>query len=298
MKKLVYGLIFLCLAALSPSGHAGQMSLLGAGSGVFVAPPTPLLDTLAATASHAYGTRLLRAAYAGSALQVARTSDSTTQNIGFDGSNNLNTSTLATFCAATTCGVSLWYDQIGSANCVNATVATQPRLYFSGAVEVINSHAAPRWGVVTTSGCLVTQSLLAQPNTIAIAGRHNSQTAGHWTDGTTSTPRSLIGVSGTTLYAIFAGTNLTGGTLDTSTHALIGIFNGASSSLILDGTAIISGNAGTQGLNNFDIGDANGGSGIVSMNGNIGEFITFNSSISGADQVLIRTSWQSYWGTP
>lgn len=291
-KFAILALALLCLFGLT---DATWLPLL------VPAPTGKLLNTLAATASHAYSTRKLLTAYAGSAVQVARTSDSTTQNIGFDGSGNLDTTSLATFCAATTCGVSLWYDQIGSANCVNATTATQPRLYFSGAVEVINSHAAPRFGVAAASGCVVTQTLLAQPNTIAIAGKHITQVVnGHWTDGLTSTPRSIVGVSGSpaTLYDLFAGSNLTGGTLDTASHAMIGIFNGVSSSLILDGTAIISGNANTQGINNFVIGAANGGAGFVAMNGNIGEFIVFNSSISGGDQTLIRTSWQSYWGTP
>lgn len=269
------------------------------------APTGKLLNTLSATASHAYSTRKLLTAYAGSAVQVLRTTDSTTQNIGFDGSGNLDSAALNTFCTGATCGVSIWYDQIGTANCSAGAAINQPRLYLTATVDTLNSHPAPLFGVTNAnSPCTVTQSLLAQPNTIAFATKHNSQVVnGHWTDGATSSPRNIIGVSGSpaTTYQLYAGTTgLTGGTLDTSTHAVIGIFNGASSSLTVDGVVVIPTGTtpGSQGLNNFVIGAANGGGGAIGMKGYIGEFITFNSSISGADQALIRTSWQSYWGTP
>lgn len=277
---------------------AGWLPLFGPQS---AGPPTPLLDTLSATARVAYSTRKLRAVYAGSAIQVARTSDATTQNIGFDANNDLDTTALATFCAATTCGVSIWYDQMGLANCAQGAAVAQARIYGGGAVDALNSHGAPYFGIIAANtNCLVTQSNIAQPNTIALASKHNSQVLnGHWVDGNTLSPRSVIGVNGSpaTSYILFSGSSVTGGALDLSTHALIGIFNGASSSLKIDGGTPISGNAGTQGINDFVIGSAKGSGAAIGMNGLIGEFIVFNSSISAGDQTLIRTSWQSYWGT-
>lgn len=297
MKRFFYSLIILVLAGISPAG-AGQMMLLGAGTGV---PPTPLLiDTLAATASHAYSSRKIRAAYAGFAMRVQRTSDNTTQDIGFS-SGDLDTTALATFCGVSVCGVSIWYDQVGSTNCTQGTQASQGRVTNAGTNDVLNSHVAVRWGGISANTyCLVTQSLLAQPNTIAMAAKFVTIVSGTaMTDGNTTTPRNIIGTTGTTQYQLYAGTVLNGGTPDTTTtHAFIGIFNGASSSLVQDGSSIISGNANTLGLNNFIIGGTKGGGAQVGQNFLDGEFIVFNSAISGGDQTLIRTSWQSYWGTP
>jgi hypothetical protein len=53
--------------------------------------PAGILDTLGVTAKLALSTRRLRAAYAGACIQVRRSSDNTTQDIGFDGSGNLDT---------------------------------------------------------------------------------------------------------------------------------------------------------------------------------------------------------------
>jgi hypothetical protein len=77
----------------------------------------------------AYGTRKLRAAYTGNALNVTRASDSTTLAIGFIAGGALDTATLDAFCAGTTCTVNAWYDQSGNGNdATQTTVANQPSL--------------------------------------------------------------------------------------------------------------------------------------------------------------------------
>jgi hypothetical protein len=91
---------------------------------------------------------------------------------------------------------------------------------------------------------------------------------------------------------------LTGGTLDTLSHDYIAIFNGASSSLIVDGTAKISGNPGTNGMGVQIIGAANGSAGSnTAMDGWMGEYIVFPSVLGSTDQATIRTSWRAQWGT-
>lgn len=105
-----------------------------------------ILDTLGLTAKAAFSTRKLRSAYAGSALQVRRSSDNTTLDIGFDGSGNLDTAALATFVGANSGFVSKWYDQSGAgADAVNATQANQPRLVNAGANDTLNSKPAIRF---------------------------------------------------------------------------------------------------------------------------------------------------------
>jgi hypothetical protein len=96
------------------------------------------------SASAAYSTRLLRAAYYGSpAIRVRRSSDNTEQNIGFTTSGNLDEAALTTFCGAGTGFVTTWYDQSGnSRNSIQTSGANQPIIYLSGFVVINNSKPA------------------------------------------------------------------------------------------------------------------------------------------------------------
>jgi len=94
---------------------------------------TGLLDIYTGAAA-AYSLRLLRAAYTGSAIRVRRASDNTEQNIGFV-DNELDTTTLASFCSGTNGFVTTWYDQSGNGyNATEATAANQPQIVSSGSV--------------------------------------------------------------------------------------------------------------------------------------------------------------------
>jgi hypothetical protein len=66
---------------------------------------------------------------------VRRSSDNAEQNIGFDGSGNLDTTSLTTFCSGTDGFVTTWYDQSGNAVNSNQTIAVQqPQIVSSGAI--------------------------------------------------------------------------------------------------------------------------------------------------------------------
>lgn len=91
-----------------------------------------LLDTYP-NAAAAYSLRKLRSAYTGSAIQVRRSSDNTTQDIGFTGANVLDTSALTTFCSGTNGFVTTWYDQSGNGiNATQSTALNQPQIVSSG----------------------------------------------------------------------------------------------------------------------------------------------------------------------
>ena len=93
------------------------------------------LDSLGGTAAAAYSLRQLSSSYAGSAITVTRSSDSTTANIGFV-NKALDTATLMSFCASTTCTVSTWYDQSG--NGVNLTLLSGyslPKIVVTGTLQ-------------------------------------------------------------------------------------------------------------------------------------------------------------------
>jgi len=74
-----------------------------------------LLDTYP-NAAVAYSLRKLRTAFMGSAIRVRRSSDNTEQDIGFV-NNELDTSSLTTFCGAGNGFVTTWYRSKSTPNC-------------------------------------------------------------------------------------------------------------------------------------------------------------------------------------
>jgi hypothetical protein len=70
-----------------------------------------LNESYGSGAAAAYSVRRLNGLYTGNAIQVERSSDNTTQDIGFDSNGDLDESALTTFCTGTTCRVRTWYDQ-------------------------------------------------------------------------------------------------------------------------------------------------------------------------------------------
>lgn len=99
-----------------------------------------LLD-LYPSAAAAYSLRRLRNGYTGSAIRVRRASDNTEQDIGFS-NNQLDTSSLTTFCSGTNGFVKTWYDQSGNGrDATQTTAANQPQIVSSG--SVINLNGKP-----------------------------------------------------------------------------------------------------------------------------------------------------------
>jgi hypothetical protein len=90
----------------------------------------------------AYSLRKLRIAYTGNAIKVRRSSDNTEQDIGFV-DNELDTSSLTTFCIGTDGFVTTWYDQSGnSRNATQTTAANQLQIVTGGNVVLNNGKPA------------------------------------------------------------------------------------------------------------------------------------------------------------
>lgn len=88
----------------------------------------------------AYSVRRIYPYYQGYAVEVRRSTDNATLNIGFIG-NNLDTVTLANFCGAGNGTVRTWYDQSGNGyNAIQLDPVRQPSLVTAGAVNTINSR--------------------------------------------------------------------------------------------------------------------------------------------------------------
>ena len=102
---------------------------------------TGLLDTYTGAAA-AYSLRLLSSTYTGDAIRVRRASDNTEQDIGFV-DNELDTSTLTSFCSGTNGFVKTWYDQSGNGyDATQTTAANQPQIVSSGSVILENGKPA------------------------------------------------------------------------------------------------------------------------------------------------------------
>ena len=102
---------------------------------------TGLLDTYSGAAA-AYSLRQLSSTYSGDAIVVRRASDNTTQSIGFV-NNELDTTSLESFCSGTDGFVTTWYDQSGNGNNATQTTAgSQPKIVSAGSTILENGKAA------------------------------------------------------------------------------------------------------------------------------------------------------------
>jgi hypothetical protein len=122
------------------------------GGGGFIG----LLDEYSGAAA-AYSLRQLSSTYSGDAIRVRRASDNTETNIGFV-NNELDTSTLSTFCSGTNGFVTTWYDQSGNSNDATQTTASdQPKIYDSSSgVITIGGLSKPSLECSTSSLGLTT----------------------------------------------------------------------------------------------------------------------------------------------
>lgn len=119
----------------------GILNLGAAQQNANVAAPVLLLDNLA-DYQIALSVRRIRTAYTGNCIQVRRSSDNATQNIGFV-NDYLDTASLLSFVGAGSGYIRTWYDQSGNGrNYVQTTSSAQPRIVNAGTLDTQNSKAA------------------------------------------------------------------------------------------------------------------------------------------------------------
>jgi hypothetical protein len=111
--------------------------------GVFQGYAQNTLDVLGldntSPAAGAYSLRKLSSSYLGSAIQVRRSTDNSTQNIGFDSNGNLDSNSLTSFVGSGDGFVSIWFDQSGKGNnAVQNTLLNQPKIITAGVIERAN----------------------------------------------------------------------------------------------------------------------------------------------------------------
>jgi hypothetical protein len=85
-------------------------------------------------AAPSYSLRLLSSSYTGAAIQVRRSNDNATTDIGFS-AGNLDTTALKTFTGANNSYISIWYDQSGNGkNAFQSNTSLQPAIVSSGVI--------------------------------------------------------------------------------------------------------------------------------------------------------------------
>ena len=167
---------------------------------------TGILDTYTGAAA-AYSLRQLKSGVS-NAIEVRRASDNTTQDIGFV-NNELDTSTLATFCSGTNGFVTTWYDQSGNGNDATQTTASyQPKIYDSSS-GVILENGKPTVKLDGTNDFLsnTLPSLISQPTYWFVT--HNFHATPSAFDGVignlSTSPEHRLILDGSLIYTLQAG---------------------------------------------------------------------------------------------
>lgn len=295
---VIVALAILGVFSAAPTHTKAQLTMTGVGCAVTCAAPGYLLDGLSNVVV-AYSSRRLATAYAGNALQVIRSSDSTTSNIGFSGAD-LNNSAMASFVGANTGRLNLWYDQSGNTTNAAPGNTNGPVLINTGTANTINGQACAVYfnGAIPGDDYLQFTASNAQPTAYAIVFKITTQVLNAvLTDGVGATRQLMGPIQSASQYAMYAGgTGQNAGTIDLNLHTIIGIFDGASTDLFVDGTQLITNTSvGTAAMVQQLIGAGNGGG---TIDGYICEYIAFSSHINSTVQTKIGNSETAYWGTP
>lgn len=104
--------------------------------------------------------------------------------------------------------------------------------------------------------------------------------------------RNVLGDNGSGSWRMYGGSILDGGTQDTARHVLIATYNGASSDLSVDGVSVVSGNAGTNGLDSLKLGFSTDG-------WNFCEGFRSSGGVLGAGNLASALAYlKAKWGTP
>jgi len=130
-----------------------------------------LLDGLANPPVRAYALRRVRTAYTGPLIRVRRSSDNAELNIGYDGSNELDTAALLAHCGAGNGFVTVWYDQMGNSDASQGTAAAQPQIVTGGALTT-TANSRPLWRQSATQALWI---VLSTTTTFAISYAHRWQ---------------------------------------------------------------------------------------------------------------------------
>jgi len=238
-----------------------------------------------------YALRGVSCAYstgANNAIQIQRASDNTTANIKILASGALDVATASTFCAATTCGIKTFYDQVGSNNLTQSTLADMEALSFSciGSLPCWTSNGS-QWAEGGTG-------TLAQPLTV-ISVLNISSSAGDWVFGV-----NTIFATGnnTTTFQGFAGSigGVSGVSLSAWHNTLVAFLNNGAADYYVDNLDNLNVITGSNSLPSpYDIGGlATGGASGATFK--MTELGLSSIAVTAGTYASVCAQQAAYWG--
>lgn len=310
------------VTAINAAGPGTTSAIVSATPAI---PNEALGQTVAAT--RAYSLRKVVPAYAGSAIRVRRSSDSTEQDIGFS-SGALDTAALTTFAGAGDAFVTTWYDQSGNArHLTQATTAAQPKVVAAGAVvasggkpavtfdgtddvvfgtvanlfdalgaTVCGVLSAPtpagvgRWWSETASGSSTSQYSLMAPDNSANAGLSRARPL--------MTNENAGGISGADVT--FQGS---GATFNGAIHQVSATDSGTQMAQWLDGAVDLAATTYVRpttaaAKNRFAIGGVIRSGSLAALPMTFSEAVYWTSVLGTADRQAAQANQKAFYGTP
>lgn len=181
--------------------------------------------------------------------------------------------------------IATWSDASGNGR--HATSAAGPTYK----ANIINGLPVARFNGSNQYLATTTTPSLAQPNTVFVVGKLSNAWTGDGAmfDSTTALGQFFeIYPLDTKAYQMYAGFGVNSATTKTSKAFRIFevTFAGASSSVIVDGATVVTGNSGSSGIAGLRIGSR--GNNSKWLNGDIAEIMVFNANVSSSNRALIR----------
>lgn len=121
------------------------LGINGIIAGKGVDPFIGLLDTYSASRYSSFSLRRLTNTYNGFSIRVRRSSDNTSQDIGFV-NNVLDTTSLLSFVGSGNGYISIFYDQVSTNDFTQSTLANQPLIVSSGVLLTDNGKPTISYG--------------------------------------------------------------------------------------------------------------------------------------------------------
>jgi len=249
-----------------------------------------------APSSAAYSMRLLSSSYSGNAIQVRRSSDNTTQSIGFTVNGDLDTNALKSFTGAGDAFISIWYDQTGNAKDLSQpTMSHQPAIVSSGVIYRENAKPFIRFFGVIASANYKSLNLASQMTVVGhVSAVHRFEPTG---DG------FILGHTGvyywhsnpvsTLISSVYASTSVKGGTGWTNGTAYSPVSMPWPSVLSINEIAPLTANS----LTNWDnIGTDRITAHNTTGGGGYSELIIFPAALSAGDRHILEGNQASYFG--
>lgn len=257
-----------------------------------------LLDTYSG-AIVAYSLRKLNTAYTGYAIRVRRSSDDTSQDIGFKADGTLDTTALTTFVGANNGFVSIWYDQSTNGyNLSQSTAANQLRVVYNGSLDLLNGKVALTSNYNSAQvGFMQTTSFASSysQTTNFHIGSHVAAATKYLWYSLNPGPlyRQECYQEATNLLSTYAGVNMRlSYTPSISTQRIIyALFNSTSSKLAINNNTGTSGNTGTGAITGLSINTLDS---IYNPASYTQEFIMFQGD-KDTDRTNINTNINSFY---